>query len=82
MGHWPAQGMGHGAWGIGPRRAWGMGHGALARAGRVPYFPENPCILKKLITADRQLMKLSIVVPEAIDKPENWRSFLKTRSAS
>ncbi|WP_333213087.1 hypothetical protein [Microcoleus sp. S36b_A4] len=34
------------------------------------------------LTAARQVIKFSIVVPEAIDKPENWRSFLKAPSAS
>ncbi|MEG4839393.1 hypothetical protein [Microcoleus sp. B9-D4] len=34
------------------------------------------------LTAAGQVMKLSSVVPGAIDKPENWRSFLKARSAS
>ncbi|WP_242720499.1 hypothetical protein [Microcoleus vaginatus] len=32
------------------------------------------CILKKLITADRQVMKLSSVVPEVINERDNWRS--------
>jgi len=38
--------------------------------------------LEETLTADRPLMKLSIVVPGAIDERENWRSFLKARSPS